>query len=186
MTSFTNIPIIFWVSTWAPSTRPCSIGRHGVPKRWPMPTIAQYSAMTAFFNSGPRSERSMRGSVPERSMQTANMRRASEADARSPLVHKRAWHRQQMYVMLYTYPSLSGGMDGPSRSIMTSSQHSALEGIEPGDSRFVAIFRKRRQVMHSSHHWLTSLSMPRHQPCRCISKMVFFALRCAPRSPIWH
>ncbi len=54
------------------------MGRQGVPKRWPSPTIAAYSAMRAFFSSGPRSERRRFGMVPDRNMQMENILRAEK------------------------------------------------------------------------------------------------------------
>ena len=56
---------------------PYSIGLQGVPNRWPLPTMAAYSCITAFFNSGPRSDRNRLGMHPLRSAQQANIRLAS-------------------------------------------------------------------------------------------------------------
>ena len=85
--------------------------------------------------------------------------------------------------MLYLLPSLSAGALGPSKSIMTSSQHSASKGIAAGDSCLTAILRNRRHVKHFSTHSSISFLIVLHQTCLPASIMVFSAERCAPNTP---
>ena len=128
MTSFTSIPMIFCVSRCLDSTKPCSIGLHGVPNLWPMPSSEAYSAIRAFLNSGPLSLLTKVGIVPLLKMHSANILLASVALHFGLLAMSSPWHKQQMYVMVYTHPALSAGLLGPSRSIMTSSQQSLFVG----------------------------------------------------------
>ena len=76
------------------------MGRHGVPKRLPIPSSAVYSCISTFLSSGPRSLRNMVGIVPLRKTQTANMRRASSLLHFGAFSSNIPWQTVQMYVIL--------------------------------------------------------------------------------------
>ena len=176
MTSLTRIPIIFCVWACLPSTSPCSIGRHAVPQRLDTPISAAYSFCRTFLNSGPLSDRTIVGAVPDRKMHCANILRVSTALHTLDAAKSTPWQTVQIYVITYRLPSLSGGFDGPSKSMTTSCQHSAVIGIAGGDEVFLATLRKLIHVLHLSTHCSTSCFIPFHQQMRESKIRVFSAL----------
>ena len=72
------------------------MGLQGVPNLCPNPMRELYSAIKAFFNSGPRSLRTNVGKVPLLIIQHANILRVSFAVRRWPGSIRIPWHKQQM------------------------------------------------------------------------------------------
>eukprot|EP00969_Alexandrium_andersonii_P299827 13255038-Alexandrium_andersonii.AAC.1 len=88
------------------------------------PSNETYSCMSTILNSTPRSLLTMIGRVPARKRHLANARLTSERLRLRQGSSSTPWHRQQMHVSTYSFPSPSAGVDGAPTSIMTSPQQS--------------------------------------------------------------
>ena len=105
-------------------------------------------------------------------MHRANILRTSECVRLAPGSKSTPWHKQQTYDITYLLPARSAGHEGPSKSTMTSSQHSESIGLTATESCFVGRFRKRMHVAHRSIHCSTSFRSPGHHATRCSSRIV--------------
>ena len=94
------------------------------------------------------------------------------------------WHKQHTYVRVYLLPRLSGGLEGPSQSTMTSSQHSQSNGTTVLASCFVGRRLNRKHVMQPSTHLSMSFLSFGHAATLDKMSMVCGANLCPPNAPM--
>ncbi len=138
-----------------------------------------------FLNSGPLSDRMRSARRPLLNMHLDNARRTSDCIKFLTGSSKTPCDKQQKYVRTYLHPWRSGGLLGPSKSIMTSDQQSQSSGFTATCSGRVGRLRNLIQLMHDSVQASTSLLSDDHHTNLSNRMVIFYALLCAPKTPIW-